>query len=182
LSRIPTAPLAVVCLGYDAAAAGPLPGFGFLVPRSERTRILGALWETSIYPNRAPAGKALLRIMVGGALDPEAVRVPDGELVRVVRGELERTMGLHAVPEFVRIVRHRRGIPQYVGGHLHRLARIDAALAQLPGLHLAGNSYRGVSINSCIAEADAIAVAALESAARVEETRGSHAEFAVAGA
>jgi oxygen-dependent protoporphyrinogen oxidase len=164
LNRIPTAPLAVVCLGYDAAAAGPLPGFGFLVPRSEGLRMLGTLWETSIYPNRAPAGKALLRVMIGGALDPEAACLPDAEMIRTVRDELQRTMGLDAVPEFVRIVRHRRGIPQYVGGHLDRLARIDAALVRLPGLHLAGNSYRGVSINNCIAEAPAIARAALASA------------------
>ena len=164
LNRIPTAPLAVVCLGYDAAAAGPLAGFGFLVPRSEGVRILGALWETSIYPNRAPEGKALLRVMLGGALDPDAVSLSDAEMIRTVRDDLQRTMGLCAVPEFIRIIRHRRGIPQYVGGHLDRLARIDAALARLPGLHLAGNSYRGVSINNCIAEAPMVADAALRSA------------------
>ena len=65
---IATAGLAVVCLGYDERALtedrGPLNGFGFLVPRSENVRILGALWETSIYPNRAPAGKALMKVVV----------------------------------------------------------------------------------------------------------------------
>ena len=161
LHRIPTAPLAVVCLGYDASAAGALPGFGFLVPRSEKLRMLGTLWETSIYPNRAPEGKALLRVMIGGALDPEAPRLTDPEILRTVRDELRRTMGLYAVPEFVRIVRHHRGIPQYVGGHLDRLARIDGALARLPGMLLAGNSYRGVSINNCIAEAATVAEQAL---------------------
>jgi len=118
LAGIPTASLAVVCLGYDeqaiAAERGPLAGFGFLVPRSENVRILGALWETSIYPgHRAPEGKALVRVMIGGALDPEAVVLDDEQLIAIVRADLARTMGLKNPPEFVRIIRHARGIPQY---------------------------------------------------------------------
>jgi oxygen-dependent protoporphyrinogen oxidase len=161
LDGIQTAPLAVVCLGYDAQAAGPLNGFGFLVPRSEGVRILGALWETSIYPNRAPAGKALLRVMIGGATDPGAVDLDDEALLATVRDALKGTMGLEAVPEFVKIIRHRRGIPQYVRGHADRLQRLDALAAPHQTLVLAGNSYRGVSINSCIAEADSLATRVL---------------------
>ena len=166
LDGIPTAPVAVIALGYDAAAIPPLDGFGFLVPRSEGLRTLGALWETSIYPNRAPAGKALLRVIVGGAKDRDAVALSDDELLDTVRGDLEKTMGLRAAPEFVRITRHRRGIPQYERGHLSRLERIDALLSAHPGLHLAGNSYRGVSMNACIAEADRLAEAVLANPTR----------------
>jgi oxygen-dependent protoporphyrinogen oxidase len=161
LDGITTASLVVLALGYDAAAIRPLDGFGFLVPRGEGIRTLGALWETSIYPNRAPAGKALLRIMVGGASDRDAVTLTDEELLGIVSRDLETTMGITARPEFVRLTRHHRGIPQYERGHLSRLARIDGLVAAHSGLHLAGNSYRGVSMNSCIAEADRIAEAVL---------------------
>jgi oxygen-dependent protoporphyrinogen oxidase len=176
LAGIPTASLAVVCLGYDeqtvAAERGPLNGFGFLVPRSEKVRILGALWETSIYPgHRAPEGKALLRVMIGGALDPEAVTLDDEQLVAIVRADLARTMGLKQAPEFVRIIRHTRGIPQYTVGHLARLQRIEDRLQAYPGLLLAGNSYRGVSINSCIAEAGQVAERALRHAIGFEGLR-----------
>ena len=157
LNDIPTAPVAVLALGYDEAAIGPLDGFGFLVPRSEGMRTLGALWETSIYPNRAPEEKALLRVILGGAKDPSAVTLNDDELLATVLKDLETTMGLTASPAFVKITRHMRGIPQYERGHLARLERIDAHVAAYPGLHLAGNSYRGVSMNSCIAEADRMA-------------------------
>jgi oxygen-dependent protoporphyrinogen oxidase len=161
LSAIHTAPLAVVCLGYDAEALaaerGPLDGFGFLVPRGEGPRILGALWETSIYPERAPAGKALLRVMIGGATDLGAVELPDGELLSTVTTDLERTMGLRLMPEFVHIIRHWRGIPQYTIGHAGRLERIESALAPYHGLFLAGNSYRGVSINACIEDSRRVA-------------------------
>lgn len=161
LDDIPSAPVVVLAVGYDAAAIGPLDGFGFLVPRSEEVRTLGALWETSIYPNRAPEGKALLRVILGGALDREAVTLGDEELLLIVRQDLEKTMGIRVEPEFVRITRHPRGIPQYERGHLARLERIETLTAAHPGLFLAGNSYRGVSMNSCIAEADTIAEAAL---------------------
>jgi oxygen-dependent protoporphyrinogen oxidase len=160
LQVIPTAPLAVVCLGYhapDVASQCELDGFGFLVPAGEGPRILGALWETSIYADRAPANKALLRVMIGGARDRGAATLPDGELLDIVRGDLARTMGLSVAPEFVHIVRHPRGIPQYVTGHLARVHQIDTRLAAHPGLYLAGSSYRGVSINACIAEADRVA-------------------------
>jgi oxygen-dependent protoporphyrinogen oxidase len=165
LDGIPTAPLAVICLGFDAAAVaadrGPLDGFGFLVPRSEGIRILGALWETSIYPKRAPLGKALLRVMIGGALDPHAVDLDDDALLAIVRTELRRTMRLTVAPEFVRIIRHARGIPQYTNGHLARLQRLGALLKGHPGLFLAGNSYRGVAINACVADAGPVAAGVL---------------------
>ena len=160
LEEIPSAPLAVVCLGYDATKVErcrAIDGFGFLVPRGQHVRILGTLWESSIYPNRAPAGKTLLRVMIGGACDPDAVALDDGELLSAVRRDLAQTMGLSCAPEFTRIIRHRRGIPQYVKGHLGRLRRIDTLLGVHPGLFLAGNSYRGVSLNACVSEAEPIA-------------------------
>jgi oxygen-dependent protoporphyrinogen oxidase len=83
--------------------------------------------------------------------------------LEIVRRDLARIMGLSAVPEFVRIIRHAGGIPQYVKGHLARIHRIETLLQAHPGLHLAGNSYRGVSINACIAEAGRIAELVLRS-------------------
>jgi protoporphyrinogen/coproporphyrinogen III oxidase len=161
LAAVHTAPLAVVCLGYDYAALagerGVLDGFGFLVPRGEGPRILGALWESSIYPGRAPIGRALLRVMIGGATDPGAVELTDDELLAIIRADLHRTMGLSLEPELVHLTRHWRGIPQYTIGHQARLERIEAALAPHAGLFLAGNSYRGVSVNACIEDAPRIA-------------------------
>jgi protoporphyrinogen/coproporphyrinogen III oxidase len=168
LAGIQSAPLAVVCLGFDARALeaqrGPLDGFGYLIPRSERLRTLGVLWESSIYANRAPEGRVLMRVMIGGAHDPEAVELPDDRLLSVVLGDLRTTMNVSVEPAFSRIVRHRRGIPQYNIGHLARLRRIDAALERHAGLLLAGNSYRGVAINACIAEARGLAARAIAAA------------------
>jgi oxygen-dependent protoporphyrinogen oxidase len=158
LGEIEAAPLVVVCLGYpEASLPRPLDGFGFLVPRGEGPRILGALWDSSIYPGRAPQGRALIRAMIGGAHDPQAVGLSDDALVEAVRADLFTTMGLAATPLLTRIFRHPGGIPQYTVGHLARLERIEARLGAHPGLCVAGNSYRGVAINSCIADAGPLA-------------------------
>jgi oxygen-dependent protoporphyrinogen oxidase len=162
LRQIPSAPLAVVCLGYDEHEVrrdrGPLDGFGFLVPRGEGLRMLGALWDSSVYPGRAPEGRALIRVMIGGAHDRGVLALSDEALVAVARGELRTAMGLGADPLMVRVIRHPLGIPQYTVGHLDRVARVDRRLAAWPGLFLAGNAYRGPSINACVADAERLAI------------------------
>ena len=163
LDAIPTAGMLVVCLGYAADAIGhPLNGFGYLIPRGEGMRTLGVLWDSSVYPGRAPEGHVLIRAMLGGATDPEVLRLDDAAVLDLVRRELQAAMGIDATPGVVRIIRHITGIPQYTVGHLARLARAEARLANWPGLVLAGNAYRGVSINSCIADAQAVAARVLE--------------------
>ena len=163
LDEIPSAPLAVAHLGYHRGALGDPPrGFGFLVPRGQGPRILGSLWISSIFDGRAPEGRVLMTAMVGGAHDPEAVDLSDAELIRVVREDLSRVMGIIAAPYFTRVMRHPRGIPQYTLGHLERLGRIRYRLERHPGLLVAGNSYAGISVNACIEEAPSIAAAALQ--------------------
>ncbi len=163
LGEIPSAPIVVVCLGYEESKLPqPLDGFGFLVPRGEGPRILGMLWDSSIYPGRAPEGRVLMRAMIGGAHDPSAIDLDDETLLATVRSDLRTTMALDLKPSFMHIFRHRLGIPQYKVGHLGKLAGIDAALERHPGLYVAGNSYRGIAINSCVAEAGAVAERLLE--------------------
>jgi len=154
LRTMPTAGLAVVTLGYpESALAGVPDGFGFLVPRSEGLRILGCLRDSTIFSGRAPHGQALLRVMIGGAHDPEAVRLSDPALLEIVRRELTTTLGVVAEPTLVRIFRHPLGISQYTLGHRGRLSSVQEILGTLPGLTLSGSSYLGVSMNACIENA-----------------------------
>jgi oxygen-dependent protoporphyrinogen oxidase len=173
LASIPSAPIAVVHLGFEEKALPERPaGFGFLAPRGEGLRILGALFASSIFPGRAPAGHVLLTAMVGGASDPSAVELPEADLVALARRDLATAMGIEAKPVLVRVFRHPRGIAQYTLGHLDRLAAIERLSSERPGLFFCGSSYRGVSLNSCIEEAPAIARRVLEHLARRQaETR-----------
>ena len=158
LAGIPYSPITVAALGYAKATMGnPLDGFGFLIPRGEKRKILGALWDSSVFPNRAPEGKALLRVMVGGVRAPELAALPEEELLAVTRAELKEIMGISAEPVLAKTCFHDRGIPQYLVGHGKRLERIDARLAGLPGLHLNSNAYRGIALNDCVRESRATA-------------------------
>jgi oxygen-dependent protoporphyrinogen oxidase len=151
LSAIPYSPITVAALGYDAGTLrNPLDGFGFLIPRGEKRSILGALWDSSVFPNRAPQGKALLRVMVGGVRAPELASLPEDELLGIARRELSDIMGIGAEPVLARSFFHDRGIPQYLVGHGMVLERIDERLAALPGLYLNSNAYRGIALNDCV--------------------------------
>ena len=151
LAAIPYSPISVVALGYDKAALGnPLDGFGFLIPRGERRKILGALWDSSVFPNRAPEGKALIRAMVGGVRRPELAALPPDEMFRLVCSELSATMGVTAKPVLSRSFFHERGIPQYLVGHGKVLERIEERLAAHPGIYLNSNAYRGIALNDCV--------------------------------
>ena len=158
LALIPYSPISVAALGYDAVILGnPLDGFGFLIPRQENRKILGALWDSSVFPNRAPQGNALIRVMVGGVRAPELAALPEEELLALVRNELRDTMGVYARPMLARSFFHDRGIPQYLVGHGKVLEQIDARLAHYPGLILNSNAYRGVALNDCVRESKLVA-------------------------
>ena len=157
LGEIPAAPAVVVALGVSTTDLGrPVDGFGFLVPPNEPLRMMGCLWSSATFAHRAPEGRALLRVLLGGR-DRAVLDLPDDRLLALVLDELATTMSLKGTPEMVRIVRWPKAIPQYTLGHGERLARIGAARSALPGLHLAGNGYRGISLNDCVTSAQAVA-------------------------
>jgi protoporphyrinogen/coproporphyrinogen III oxidase len=163
LAAVPTVPVAVVHLGFEKARAkDKLPGFGALAPRGETKSLLGVLVPSNIFPDRAPSDAALATAMLGGARDPSIVERDDAVLIARALEEIRAVTGLDAEPRFVRVLRHARGIPQYNLGHGARLAAIDAAVAAHRGLFLAGNSYRGIAINACAADAPKVARSILD--------------------
>jgi oxygen-dependent protoporphyrinogen oxidase len=140
-----------VNLGYEGKVREALPaGFGFLLPRSEGTRMIAATFVHNKFPHRAPPDRALLRCFIGGSQNETLLDAPDDEILNIVRGELAQIIGLRAQPLFTRVYRWRRAMAQYGVGHLERLERIDTLLQQLPGLALAGNGYRGIGVPDCI--------------------------------
>ena len=122
-----------------------------------RSKVLGTLWDSTLFPNRATKGRALLRSIVGGARHPELLGLTDDDLGGTINGELGILMGgPMPAPAFRRIVRWPEAIPQYTLGHASRVAAIEAAVGALPGVFLASNALYGVSLADCIARADAL--------------------------
>ena len=117
------------------------------------------------FPNRAPAGTVLLRVFIGGATHPEHLDLDDQAITDLVRHELADLIGASGEPLFARIGRHPRSMPQYILGHLDRVATIRRHLAKYSRLYLAGVAYDGVGIPDCIHAAEMTADSLLEALA-----------------
>lgn len=170
LEQIPYAPVGLVHLGVARSALSRFPnGSGCLVPKRERLPILGSLWSSNVYPDRAPEGRVLLTNYIGGVRDSDVLKWSDDELVALVVDALRDLVGLSGRPEFVRVLRHPRAIPQYLLGHGARVAKIDQELAPLSGVYLAGNYLHGVSIRDCLTQGAALADRIVGDLGRIED-------------
>ncbi len=163
VAEIPYPALSVVCLGYrKEKIKTSVNAFGFLIPSREKRKILGTLYDSSIFPNRAPEGYVLLRSMVGGARYSDLAMENDTKLFDLVKGELAAIMNIRSEPDFARVYRHEMAIPQYNVGHLERLRNMDALLQKHKNLYLTGNAYRGIGVNDCIENSFSLAEKIIE--------------------
>ena len=126
------------------------PGFGFLIPRSEGTRMLATTFVHTKFPFRAPDDKALVRCFLGGANDQAVLNLTDAEVTAQVRQELKQITGITAEPWFVKVYRWERAMAQYTPGHLERIERIGETLKRIQNLSIAGNFYKGIGVPDCI--------------------------------
>jgi protoporphyrinogen/coproporphyrinogen III oxidase len=139
-----------------------LKGFGLVVPRAEGRPVMATTWSSSKFAGRAPDGHVLVRSFVGRAGLEAAAQLDDEEMTATVRAELHDVLGIGAEPELVQIFRWPRGMPQYRVGHVDLVARAEAAVADVPGIELAGGAYHGIGIGDCLREGAAAAERALE--------------------
>lgn len=151
LAGIDYPPVSVLSLAFKREdVVHPLDGFGVLVPECEKRRILGALFPSSIFAERAPEGEVLLTVFVGGERQPE-LAVPDtNALLASALAELEEMLGVSGQPTFVHHRHWPRAIPQYKLGYGSLLEQMDTVEAKFPGLRLAGNYRDGISLSYCI--------------------------------
>jgi protoporphyrinogen/coproporphyrinogen III oxidase len=158
LTSVEYAAVAVVSLGYRKNDVGhKLDGFGFLVPRSSGLRVLGTVWNSSLFSGRAPEGELLLTTFVGGATDPSATKLKPEELASLVHREIAPLLFIKNSPILLNVTIWPRALPQYAVGHGERLAAIAGNLTRFPGLFLTGNYLRGPAVGSCIEQALVVA-------------------------
>jgi oxygen-dependent protoporphyrinogen oxidase len=153
---------ATVTFGFAAEAfARPLRGYGFVVPAAEGRASIAGTFASRKWPGRAPKGRELVRIFLGGPAGPPLDRADDAELVRSALAEARALLGARLAPDFAVARRYVRAMPHYFVGHLDRAATIEARAARHPWLRLAGNGLRGVGVPDAIASglraADALA-------------------------
>lgn len=151
LSGINYSSSVTVTLIYTRADVAKLPpGFGFLVPRSEKRRMLACTFVHNKFPHRAPAGRAIIRGFLGGTRDEAVLSLSEEEILRTVRDELAQILHLSAEPLAAQVYKWPRAMAQYSPGHLERVVRIERLRDALPGLALAGNAFRGIGVPDCI--------------------------------
>ena len=151
LASITHSGTAIVSLGYDTRQIGhPLDAMGAVVPAIEQSPILAISFSSRKYAHRAPAGKTLLRVFVGGARRPDLPEMQDDQLLILVRQHTEKLLHIHGEPVFYNVAHWPGTMPQYHVGHTDLIASIEARVASIPNLQLAGNAYHGVGIPDCI--------------------------------
>lgn len=156
LDTIATASVGIVSLAYPRSALRRPPGSGFLVPSSEGRLITACTWSSAKWAHLS-GDLHLVRASVGRAGETDDLGRDDDDLVAAVHADLAALLGLKSAPVESRVTRWTDALPQYAVGHVGRVARIDAAVARLAGLEVAGASYAGVGVPACIRSGEAAA-------------------------
>jgi oxygen-dependent protoporphyrinogen oxidase len=163
LLSIPCVSTATISLAYRGSEIHhPLDGFGFVIPRTEKRKIMASTWTSVKFSHRSPPDSVLLRAFVGGAQNEELLEMDDGMIIDMARKELEDIMGITADPILTRIYRWDKSMPQYKVGHAETLSRLEDRLLRYPGLYITGCAYRGIGISDCIHDGELMAQSALK--------------------
>ena len=162
-SEIRYPPVASVVLGFRRQdVAHPCEGFGMLIPKIEGFKILGTIFSSSLFPNRAPAGHLTLTSYIGGERYPELASLPPEELFKLTCEDLRVLLGVSGQPTFQHSVFYPKAIPQYNLGY----GRFRELMSQIetgaPGLFFAGHYRDGVSLSDSIVSGCNVAERAAE--------------------
>jgi oxygen-dependent protoporphyrinogen oxidase len=158
LKEIVYVPIAAVFMGFKGIEADhPMDGFGFLVPEVEKRNILGTIFSSTLFPERAENGSTALTAFVGGARQPELLEKDDEGMAEMVLDDLRSIIGLRSQPDVVRVIRWKYAIPQYALGYHTVQDAIGRFEKSHPGLFITGNFRGGISVSSCIVQSSEVA-------------------------
>ena len=150
-SEIRYPPVTSVVLGFRREdVSHPCEGFGMLIPRVEGFKILGTIFSSSLFPNRAPAGHLTLTSYVGGERQPELASRSSAELINLVCEDLRVLLGVKGQPVFQHTSFYPKAIPQYNVGYGRYREAMTQVEAKAPGFFLEGHFRDGVSLSDSI--------------------------------
>ena len=172
-SEVRYPPVASLVLGFRREdVAHPCCGFGMLIPKVEGFKILGTIFSSALFPNRAPAGHLTLTSYIGGERFPELASRPQAELVALTMADLRRLLGVRGEPTFAHSVYWPRAIPQYNLGYGRFRALMTDLEDKAEGLFFAGHYRDGISLGDSI-------VSGVNIADRVEKRLAANAGTAL---
>lgn len=162
LNNIEYSPISVVGFGYENLSHDLL-GFGLLTTTSANKKILGVLWDSSIFEDRAPKGKKSLRVMIGGQRNANLALKTDAELIEIAKQGIKETMQIDDEPSVIYVKRWDKGIPNYPVGHLKKMEQLFELEKNAKNIYLNSNAYVGIGLNDCISNCKKCADRVLES-------------------
>ena len=149
LSSIEYSPISIVGVGYNNLNR-PLNGFGLLATTRANKSVLGVLWDSSIFNDRAKEDKKLLRAMIGGQRSPKLALQNEESLIDSALKGIKETMGVDEKPDMLYVKKHEKGIPNYKVGHIKIVENIMNEVDKIDGLFLNSNAYKGIGLNDCV--------------------------------
>jgi oxygen-dependent protoporphyrinogen oxidase len=148
-------PVAELVTGYKIEKVKrELDGFGYLIPSKEKRKILGTIWSSTIYPDRAPQGYASFTTFVGGSRNPELLDNDDNKILDFTNSELKSIIGIDGAPDFVKIIRWDKAIPQYNLGYYKTIEAIEIFEQNFLGVFVCSNYRGGISVGDCVMSAE----------------------------
>ncbi len=145
----------VIFTGFKKENIGfNLDGFGYLIPSKENRKILGTLWNSILFPGRAPEGCHALTSFIGGSRSPELTDLNDDESLKITLSELSDILGTKGEPDYVKIIRWKHAIPQYNNDYAATTAKIESFHEANPALRICSNYFKGISVSDCIKNAN----------------------------
>jgi oxygen-dependent protoporphyrinogen oxidase len=150
-SEIRYAPVASVVLGFKRAdVTHPCEGFGVLIPNVEGFKILGTIFSSALFPNRAPKDYVLLTSYIGGERHPELTELKAEEMIRLTCDDLRVLLGVKGKPVFEHLTLYSKAIPQYNVGYARFKTLMDEIESKARGLFFAGHFRDGVALGDLI--------------------------------
>lgn len=159
LNSVPTTSIAVMNFGFRTSVLKQ-EGFGYLIPSREKQKLLGAVWDSSAFPQQnSHPEQTRLTAMLGGVHCVDFDSYSENDLIEMALKELREHLGIKQRPDYIAVKRACHAIPQYVVGHHAAVEGIEAAFEALsPHVKLLGNGFHGISVNDCIAKAKLVSM------------------------
>lgn len=144
-------PLALCFQGFKRQQIQhPLDGFGFLVPEKEKRKILGTLFSSTLFQNRAPKNYVLLTTFVGGERNPELCNLPDNEILEYAYKENQKLLGIEGKPTFEHIKLWPKSIPIPDSTLDARIKAASTLSIKNKGLQILGSHLNGAPLPNCM--------------------------------
>jgi len=151
LDEIYYPPVLVLYLGYKKEdIKRPLDGFGYLIPSKEKRKFLGAIWSSTIFPNRSSSKTASFTLFVGGARNPGILKKDVNKLIDEVIKEFSEITSVQGKPVYMKYKLWEKAIPQYNLGYIEHEKYFEKFEKENPGLFLSGNYRGGISVGDCV--------------------------------